>query len=126
MTSSRRFSTRVLTVLAESRIVGIRAGSEPHRFIGIWMVIVEGRVFVRSWNDKPEGWRRAFLADSQGVIQLPGRQIRVRARTARGTRLMKAIDLAYGEKYKTPASRKFVRGFARPRRRMTTMELLPR
>ena len=38
----------------------IRAGAE-HRFIGIWAVVVDGRVFVRSWSLKPQGWYRTFL-----------------------------------------------------------------
>jgi hypothetical protein len=61
------------------------------------------------------------------VIQVPtGREIRVRARKVRGERLLDAIDAAYGEKYNTPASRKWVHGFAQARRRKTTTEFLPR
>ena len=36
------------------------------------------------------------------------------------------IDAAYAEKYPTPGSRKWVRGFRTPRRRATTLELVPR
>lgn len=90
------------------------------------MVVVNGRVFVRSWNDKSTGWFRAFEAEPRGAIQIAtGREIRVRARKARGERLMKAIEAAYGEKYNTPASRKWVVGFRRLRRRATTTELVP-
>jgi hypothetical protein len=126
MSRTRRFSGPVLAAIRDSRILGVRAGIQPHRFIGVWVVVVDGRVFVRSWNDKRRGWRRAFLEEPRGAIQIPpGREITVRARTTRGERLMDAIDAAYGEKYKTPASRKWVRGFARARRRMTTTELVP-
>jgi hypothetical protein len=125
--SLRRFSKPVVAAIDEGRILGIRAGTESHRFIGVWVVVVNGRVFVRSWNDKPEGWYRAFLGEPRGTIQIPsGREVRVRARKARGERLMDAIDLAYREKYPTPGARGYVRGFARPRRRATTMELMPR
>jgi hypothetical protein len=41
-----------------------------HRFIGIWFVVVEERVFVRSWSVKPDGWYRAFLSESRGVIKV--------------------------------------------------------
>jgi hypothetical protein len=84
-------------------------------------------VFVRSWNDKPHGWYRAFDEDSRGTIQIPGgREIRIRARKAKGERLLDAIDRAYAAKYNTPGSRKYVRGFATARRRKNTVELLPR
>ena len=121
-----RFSKPVLSAIHDSRILGIRAGTGPHRFIGIWAVVLNGRVFVRPWNDKPHGWYRAFQNEPRGRIQIPsGREIRVRARQVRGERLMDAVDRAYAEKYTTPASRKYVIGFARPRRRKTTTELTP-
>ncbi len=127
MAGLRPFSRPVLDAVRDTKIVGIRAGTAAHRFIGIWVVVVKGRVFVRSWNDKPLGWHRAFLEEPRGAMQMPdGREIAIRARRTRGERLLDAIDLAYADKYNTPASRKWVRGLARPRRRGTTTELLPR
>lgn len=104
----------------------IRAGPE-HSFLGIWVVVVGDRVFVRPWNDKPGGWCRAFLDEPRGAISVGDRkrEIPVRARPARGERLYDAVDAAYAEKYVTKASQKWVRGFATPRRRKTTIELLP-
>jgi hypothetical protein len=122
----RRFSKPVLAAIHASKILGIRAGTEPHRFIGIWAVVLNGRVFVRPWNDKPHGWYRIFQKEPRGRIQIPsGREIAVRAKHVRGERLIDAVDGAYAEKYKTPASRKYVAGFATARRRKTTTELIP-
>ncbi len=104
----------------------VRAGTDAHRFTGIWHVVVRGRVFVRPWFDKPSGWHRVFLREPRGVIDVSGREIAVRARNARGERLWDAVDLAYAEKYATASSRKYVRGFSTARRRTTTTELLPR
>jgi hypothetical protein len=112
--------------MRDARILRVRAGIADHRFTGIWFVLVGGRVFVRPWNDKVSGWRRAFLNEPRGAVSLSGREILVRARTVRGKRLWDAVDAAYAEKYNTPASRKWVRGFATARRRKTTTELLPR
>src|SRR5262249_43519932 len=80
---------------------------------------------VRSWNDKPTGWYRAFQAQPLGSIQVAGREIAVRARRLRSERLRDAVTRAYGEKYNTKASEKWVRGFAEPSRAATTLELLP-
>lgn len=125
-TPARTFSKAALAAVDAAKILGVRAGTE-HRFTGVWVVVVNGRVFARSWNDKPTGWRRAFLEEPLGVIQAPGgREIRVRAKTVRGDRLLDAIDDAYAEKYNTPASLKWVRGFGQRRRRATTTEFLPR
>jgi hypothetical protein len=125
MKSKPGFSKSVLATLNTSKIIGIRAGKQPHRFIGVWVVVVKDRVFVRTWDNKPEGWYQIFLKEGEGRIQIAEREVRVRARKARGERLMDAIDLAYAEKYPTPGSRKYVEGFALAHRRATTIELLP-
>ncbi len=126
MTTAKRFTRPVLAALDEGKILGVRAGLAPHRFLGVWMVVVRGRLFVRPWNDKPGGWHRAFLEEPRGAIGIGEREIAVRARRVRGERLLDEIDAAYAAKYPTPASRKWVTGFAEPRRRATTLELMPR
>jgi hypothetical protein len=108
-----------------SKILGVRSGSE-HRFTGVWPVVVERRLFVRSWNDKPTGWYRAFVAHPEGSVQLPGAEIPVRAVRTRSARLLDAVTLAFARKYDTKASKKWVDGFAEPSRRATTLELTPR
>jgi hypothetical protein len=117
----------IVAALDESKIIGIRAGARSdHRFIGVWPVVVDGRVFVRSWTLASGGWYRTFLDDPLGTIQVGERQVRVRAIRARGTRMLDAVERAYAEKYSTPGSLKYVRGFRTPRRRETTMEFVPR
>jgi hypothetical protein len=121
----RTFSKPVLAALDKSRIIGIRAGRD-HRFIGIWVVVVDNRVFVRPWNNEPGGWYRAFQDDPRGAIQIPpAREVKVRAKPARGERLFDRIDEAYGAKYPTPGSRQYIIGFRKPKRRKTTTELVP-
>src|SRR3954468_14996305 len=124
MAPSPRFAGPALEALARAKILGVRAGTE-HRYTGVWVVVVEGRVFVRSWNDKPTGWYRAFLAQPLGSIQLGGREIAVSTRPLRGARLRDAVTEAYAAKYEPKASEKWVRGFADPNRLATTLELLP-
>jgi len=127
MAAARRFPPRVVSLLAGERMLSIRAGAGDHRFTGVWFVLIHGRLFVRPWYDSVSGWRRALLSDPRGTILVgKRREIAVRARTVRGERLFDAVDRAYAEKYRTPASRKWVRGFKLPRRRRTTMELTPR
>lgn len=123
-TRSSTFPSRTLKLLLESRMLGIRAGDD-HKFTGIWFVVVGNRLFVRPWNDKPTGWHRALLRDRRGAITVGDREIPVRARASRSEALFDAVDAAYASKYHTKGSQKWVRGFATPRRRRTTTELLP-
>ena len=125
MSAKRRFSDDVLAAIRDGKILGIRAGTEPHRFIGIWAVVVEGRVFVRSWSLKPRSWYRTFLVEPRGAVQVAGREIPVRAVRTRSERLKAAVDRAYLEKYNTPASLKYARDLGRANSRDTTTELLP-
>jgi hypothetical protein len=123
----RQFSRPILAAIDASRILGIRAGTRSgHRFIGIWAVVVNGRVFARSWMQKPGGWYRTLLDDPIGTIEAGERQIRIRAVPARTSRIREAVERAYAEKYSTPGALKYVRGFRTARRRDTTIEFRPR
>jgi hypothetical protein len=122
---SKRFTKSIVAAIRDSKILGLRAGKDPHRFIGIWAVVVEGRVFVRSWSLKPRSWYRTFLLEPQGTIQVADRQIPVRAVRTRSERLKEAVDQAYLEKHNTPGSIKYARDLGRAKSRGTTTELVP-
>jgi hypothetical protein len=121
----RGFADNIVAAIRDSKILRIRAGSQPHRFIGIWAVVVGGRVFVRSWSLKPRSWYRTFLAEPRGAINVEGRELTVRAVRTRSERLKDAIDQAYLEKYKTPGSIKYAQDLGRKKSRDTTIELVP-
>jgi hypothetical protein len=125
MKVKRKFPKEIVAAIREAKILGIRAGTKPHRIIGIWAVVVEGRVFVRSYSLKPRSWYRTFLEEPRGVIEVKGRKLPVRAAFTRSERLKTAVDHAYAEKFPTPGSRLFVEGFKEKKRRDTTTELLP-
>lgn len=122
-----RFSHSILSAIDAAKIIGIRAGGDSsHRFIGIWPVVVKGRVLARSWTQSAGGWYRTLREDRTGTIQVGAREIRIRAVPVRSERVRDAVEEAYAKKYPTPGSRKYVRGFRTPRRRDTTIEFVPR
>ena len=121
----KRFSRKVVDAIDAASIMGIKAGSE-HRFIGVWPVVVNGRVYARSWGVSPGGWYDAFLEHGGGAIQVSDREIRVRAVPARGERVRDKVEDAYAQKFTTKASKKWVRGFKTARRRAATIEFVPR
>jgi hypothetical protein len=120
-----RFTAPVLAAIRKGMVLGIRAGRAPHRFIGVWAVVVENRVFIRSWSLKPRSWWRTFLEEPRGRITAGTRELPVRAVQTRSPRLKDAVDRAYREKYATPASLKYVRDLSRTKSRDTTTELVP-
>jgi hypothetical protein len=118
-----RFPSRVLAEFEETKYLYIRSGE--HRFIAIWVVVVDGRVIVRSWNDKPSGWYRAFLKEPYGDVRLGEREVPVHAIPVRSQKLNNAAQAAYAAKYTTKSNVKYVEGFAEERRVVTTLELVP-
>jgi len=123
-----RFSEEVIATIHKDRILGIRAGrNSDHRVIGIWVVVVNRRVFVRSYTMKPGGWWRMFLEDPQGEVFLSKRKrgIKVRAVQTRSEKLKDAVSVAYKEKYNTPGSVGYVEEMSRKPLRDTTTELVP-
>src|SRR5882724_1409736 len=101
MKAKRGFPKDVVAAIRDGKILGIRAGTKPHRIIGIWAVVVENRVFVRSWSLKERSWYRAFLEEPRGIIVVDGREIPVRAVFTRSDSLKDAVDRGYRQKYST-------------------------
>lgn len=126
MTSKNRFPQDLLATIHKDKILGIRAGMDStHRVIGLWVVVMEGRVFVRSWGLKPRSWWRTFLEDSYGSMFVGEREIPIRAVQTRSERLKDLVSQAYKEKYNTPGSIQFVKDVSRKKSRDTTTELVP-
>ena len=128
MKSKKKFSAGVLSKIQQKRILGIRAGSDGnHRVIGIWAVVVDGRVFVRSWSMKPRSWWRTFLTDPYGEIFIASRKrgIKIRAIQVKSEKLKAAVSLGYLEKYNTPGSIGYIEDMSRSPSRDTTTELIP-
>jgi hypothetical protein len=125
MKPKNRFTNDILAAINKGKILGIRAGTDStHRTIGIWAVVVEGRVFVRSWSLSPRSWWRTFLEDPHGSIFIKDKEISIRTIQTRSERLKDLVSLAYKEKYNTPGSIQYVKDMSRKRSRDTTTELV--
>jgi hypothetical protein len=124
MAKNETFSGDVVEALRKAKILGVRSGSS-HRYTGVWVVVVDDRVFARSWNDKPTGWFQAFRKEPTGTIQAGDLEIPVKAKVVRSGRIRDAVTVAFGEKYPTKGSKKWVEGFAEPSRVLTTIEFVP-
>ena len=126
MKPKQRFTDDILATIHKEKILGLRAGREStHRVIGIWAVVVEGRVFVHSWSLKPRSWHRTFLEDPRGSMFVGEREIPIRAVHTRSERLKDLVSQAYKEKYNTPGSIQYVKDMSRRKSRDTTTELVP-
>jgi len=127
MKPANPFPENILAAIHKERILGIRAGTDStHRVIGIWAVVVEGRVFVRSWSMKPRSWWRTFLEDPYGEIFVLKRKrgIKIRVVQVQSEKMKDLVSAAYKEKYNTPRSVGYVEDMSRKPSRDTTTELM--
>jgi hypothetical protein len=125
--ANARFPDSVIEKIHKDKILGIRAGiKSDHRVIGIWVVVVDGRVFVRSYQAKPGGWWQTLAKDPQGQIYLYQRKrgINIRAVQVKSEALKERVSAAYREKYNTPGSVLYVKEMSRSPSKDTTMELV--
>ena len=125
MANDRKFPPDIVEALRKAKILGVRAGTD-HRYTGVWVVVVGDRAFARSWSDMPTGWFRAFKREPIGTIQVGDSEIPVQGQQVRSARIRDAVTEAFGEKYNTKGSRKWVDGFAEAERAVNTIEFVPR
>lgn len=120
---ARRFTAKIAAAIQKIGYFKIRSGD--HRFIHVWVVVVDGRVLVRSWNDQAGGWYRAFRKHPLGAILVGDSEITVRGVPVRSAKLIDGASDAYAAKYTSKSNLKYVKGFRTARRRATTLELVP-
>lgn len=126
MKPKNRFPDEILESIRKQKIIGIRAGgNSTHRVIGIWAVVVERRVFVRSWSLKPRSWWRTFVEDPHGIMTVGEKEFSIRTIQTRSERLKDLVSAAYKEQYNTPGSVQYVKEMSRKKSRDTTTELVP-
>ena len=125
MKPRQHFPGEILALIKKDHILGIRAGMDSaHRVIGIWAVVVEERVFVRSWSMKPRSWWRTFLEDPYGSMFVGEKEFPIRAIKTRSECLKDLVSAAYKEKYNPPGSVGYVKEMSRKPSRDTTTELI--
>lgn len=118
-----QFPAEVLKKIHDDRILGLRAGTNSHhRVIGIWAVVVDGRVFIRSWSLKPRSWWRTFLEDPYGEIFIAKRKqgTEVRAVQVKSKKMKEKVSAAYRGKYNARGSIGYVEDMSRSRSCDTT------
>jgi len=119
-----RFAPDVVSAAARDLVIGVRVG-ESHRFIAVWAVVVDERVFARSWARSPQGWRAQIDDGDSVAVEIGGSQVRARARFTTDEPMNAKVDEAYRAKYHTKASAGYVADLTSGASRESTVEFLP-
>jgi len=121
------FEAETLRLLDETREVRIETrrdgDSQKHRTI-IWVVVVEGEVFVRSVRGPRGRWYREISSNPEGALHVEDVRIPVLAAPATEGATVDAVSAAFRSKYQrsSPAS---TEAMVRPETLPTTLKLSP-
>jgi len=121
------FDVDTLRLLDETREVRIEtrrdADSPEHRTI-IWVVVVEGEVFVRSVRGSKGRWYREISSNPEGALHVEDERIPVQATPATDDSTVDTVSDAFRSKYQksSPAS---TEAMVRPETLPTTLKLSP-
>lgn len=116
----------IISYINSNNLVGIRGGSKPRDFLNIWMVVVAGRIFARSWSMSERSWYTAFLAEETGAIKCGETEVAVRGIIPADIETLgPMINQAYLQKYTSEHNRPYARGIVQPEHMAKTLELIP-
>lgn len=96
------FDAETLSLLDETELGYIetrRDGDSPEHRTIIWVVVVEGEVFVRSVRGAKGRWYREISSNPEGALHVVGDRIPVRAASATEGPTVDAVSTAIRSKY---------------------------
>ena len=115
---------RLLDETKEVRIETRRDGDSPEHRTIIWVVVVEGGVFVRSVRGQRGRWYREISSNPEGALHVEDDRIPVRAASVTEGATVDAVSAAFRSKYQqsSPAS---TEAMLRSETPPTTLKLSP-
>jgi hypothetical protein len=106
-------------------LIGIKAGLERPDFLNIWMVVVDKRIFARSWGFAEKSWYNTFLENPFGQIKCGDRVFSIQAVVPKDKEaITEKINLAYLAKYNTGQNIEYAKGIIEQKHIDKTMEFI--
>ncbi|OXA80767.1 hypothetical protein SAMN05444397_103331 [Flavobacterium aquidurense] len=106
-------------------LIGIKAGLNRETFLDIWMIVVNDRIFARSWGLAEKSWYNSFLQDSKGQIKCGENIFNIKAIVPIDkNNLTSAINNAYLTKYNTDHNIKYAKGIIKAKHIEKTLEFI--
>ena len=114
-----------LHYIKTNNLIGIKAGQQRSEFLEIWMIVVQDRVFARSWGLAERSWYTVFLENSAGEIQCEEIIYPIHAVIPEDlNKLTEEINKAYLTKYNTGHNIPYSQGIIQEKHVAKTMEFI--
>lgn len=116
---------KALDFIKANTIIEIKAGSERLDFLEIWMVIIQDRIFARSWGLAERSWYNTFLKCPAGQIRCHDVLYNIKAIIPEDlNQLTEEINQAYLTKYNFGRNSKYAIGIIEDKHVKRTMEFI--
>ena len=121
------FKKEILDFIQQKEVIGVRTGVDRTKFTKIWMVVVDKRVFGRSYYLSERSWYIGFLEFKKGNIQCGDAIVQVKGVKPKDLKTITgSVNEAYEQKYLVKAfNKKWVDGIKAAERVARTMEFIP-
>ncbi|WP_426482865.1 DUF2255 family protein [Chryseobacterium sp. R2ACT005] len=114
-----------LDYIQNNSIIGVKGGLQRPDFLEIWMVVVQNRVFARSWGLAKRSWYNTFLENPIGEIQCGKTIYSIKALIPQDINdLTEEINEAYLTKYNTGHNIPYSQGIIQEKHVARTMEFV--
>jgi hypothetical protein len=118
-------SSQAIEYIKTTNLIGIKAGLERLDFLDIWMVVVDDRIFARSWGFAERSWYNTFIINPEGQIKCGERIFHIQATIPTdNTEMTERINHAYLSKYNSEHNIKYAQGIIEDKHVEKTMEFI--
>jgi hypothetical protein len=117
--------SEVIEYIKTHNLIGLKAGETRITFLEIWMVVINERIFARSWGFAEKSWYNTFLSDSNGQIKCGETVFNIKAIVPDDlSEISEKINNAYLEKYDNGSNSEYAQGIIRQKHIEKTMEFI--
>lgn len=114
-----------IAYINSNNLIGIKAGFDRPNFLDIWMVVVDNRIFARSWGFAEKSWFNRFLQNPLGHIKCGNDVYLIKAFVPADNDLItEKINMAYLTKYNSGHNIAYAEGIVRKEHVNRTMEFI--
>ncbi|WP_312557958.1 DUF2255 family protein [Empedobacter brevis] len=116
---------KVKNYISTHNLIGLKAGLSRENFLDIWMVIVENRIFARSWGFAEKSWYNTFLVENEGELRCGDLIVKIKAQIPNDLNQISAeINKAYLDKYNYGDNSVYAKGIIGQEHVDKTMEFI--
>jgi hypothetical protein len=114
-----------ISFIKDNNLIGIKAGLDRPAFLDIWMVVVDNRIFARSWGFAERSWYNTFLQNPKGQIKCGDKVFSIKAAIPTDKeKITEKINLAYLTKYNKEHNIEYAKGIVQANHIEKTMEFI--